>query len=116
MGLPNEYKPITAENAGDGALVELFDEAVVKIMEDIDEPNKKSTDKRSVTLKVDFVREESGQLSLTFSSSISLASRKKRRSFALVDGKTVLQHLDKQAELPIDNIEKIGKRQEGGEG
>jgi hypothetical protein len=97
------HEQMRLDNCGGGALADLFDEALPKILADIRDPKKVTEQARKLVLTIEFrVKDEdpTAPIELLVGSKLTLAKRKQRQSFAAIthDGKMV-QHLVAQGGL-----------------
>lgn len=105
---------LDAMNLGDGALPDLFDNSLKKIMANINDPSTKATATRKISLEVSIVPDESRSMaSITVSASTTLAHVKPVSTAALLeqqDGKLVATiNSVEEEELP-GNIISMEKR------
>jgi hypothetical protein len=97
------HEQMRLENCGDGALADLFDEALPRILADLRDPTKVGDEVRKLSLTISFKRKDddpTAPIEVLVGSSVKLAKRKQRQSFAAIthDGKMV-QHLVAQTPL-----------------
>ena len=106
---------LDAMNLGDGALQDLFDNSLKKVLANINDPSTKATAVRKVTMEITITPDESRSMaSITISASTTLAHVKPVNTAALLeqqDGKlTAYIHQAEEAEDLPGNIISMEKR------
>lgn len=96
----NEFERMDLNNVGDGTLAAAFATDIEKVLADFDDEQKKTGDKRSINMKVEFFMDDDGRVNLVCSTEVKLATRRKKKSFALLRDGKLMQFRDQQQELP----------------
>jgi len=89
-GAPETYQRTTIANIANGALAEQFQDALLKVLANVDDPNTETKAKRKITIELDLTPDATGRaLQVAISVKTKLAAPKEAEStlFIVRDGK-----------------------------
>lgn len=116
--MTDEIEKLSLVNLKEGAAVEMFDNALDKVMDNINDPNTTSK-AREIKLVVKFIpSEDRSYVAYSISCDPKLMSQEPEQSIALVKTDNrghayAVGHKSKQAELPFANVHDLkGKKNE----
>lgn len=110
--MSEEYSELNITNLNDGAMNELFQAHIDKIMKNIDDPNTEATDVREISFKISFKPDEKRETTeVRIKSASKLAGIRATKSTAFLarkGGKTrVFRHNMSQEDFGFNNVQEI---------